>query len=171
MNHQAKALSPINPTTYGPRPAQKAGLKSTVHPIHSKSILTITARTPMSIRIRSIRLRTALAAIAAIAIAIAAAREAAIWNETRKFIDFHQWRARWLRDKASQIPSDRPDFARDFRRYAAWHDERVVFYRRAHKTYFSDELIEDFRQTEREQVIERILNAGVPAVSVKQPPR
>jgi hypothetical protein len=123
----------------------------------------------MSIRIRSIRLRTALAAIAAIA--IAAAREAAIWNETRGFIDIQRWRARWLRDKASQIASDRPDFARDFRRYAAWHDERVVFYRRAQKTDFSDELIEDFRQTEREQAIERILNAGVPAVSVKQPSR
>src|SRR5262249_53515260 len=134
--------------------------------IHSKSIITITARTPMSIRIRSIRLRTALAAIAAIA-----AREAAIWNETRGFIDFHQWRARWLRDKAAQIASDRPDFAPAFRRYAAWHDEQVVFYRRAHETYFSDELIEDFRQSEREQAIERILNAEVPAVSVKQPSR
>jgi hypothetical protein len=125
----------------------------------------------MSIRIRSIRLRTALAAIAAIAIAIAAAREASIGNETRGFIDFPQWRARWLRDKASQIASDRPDFARDPRRYAAWHDERVVFYRRAHKTDFSDALIEDFRQTEREQAIERILNAGVHAVSVKRPSR
>jgi hypothetical protein len=125
----------------------------------------------MSIRIRSIRLRTALAAIAAIALAIAAAREAAIWNETRGFIDFHQSRARWLRDKASQIASDRPDFARDFRRYAAWHDERVVFYRQARKTFFSDEMREDFRQTEHEQAIERILNAGVPAVSVKQPSR
>jgi hypothetical protein len=125
----------------------------------------------MSIRIRSIRLRTALAAIAATAIVFDIAREAAIWNETRGFIGFHQSRARWLRDKASLIASDRPDFARDFRRYAAWHDERVTFYRRAHKTYFSDEMREDFRQTEREQVIARILNAGVPAVSVKQPPR
>ena len=123
----------------------------------------------MSIRIRPIRLRSALAAFAAIAIALDIAREAAIWNETRGFIDFHQGRAQWLRDKASQISSDRADFARDLRRYAAWHDDQGAFYRRAHNTSFSDEMKEDFRQTEREQVIERTLNAGAPAVWVNKP--
>ena len=121
----------------------------------------------MSIRIRPIRLRTALAAIPAIAIDVA--REASTWNEIRGFIDYHQARARWLRDKASQISSDRADFARHLRRYAAWHDEQGAFYRRAHKTSFSDEMKEDFRQTEREQVIERTFNAGAPAVWVNKP--
>jgi hypothetical protein len=114
----------------------------------------------MWIRGKSIRMRTMLAVIAAFAFSFALIRQAAIWYETRDFITFHEQRARWLREKAAQFGSDRADFAGDFRRYGAWHDERAVFYRRAHKTYFSDELIEDFRQTEREQAIEHVMYAS-----------
>ena len=105
-------------------------------------------------------MRTLLAATAVFAVIFDLLREGAIWYETRGFIEFHEERARWLRNTASWVQSEWPDFACDFRQYAAWHDERSVFYRRAHKTHFSDEMIEDFQQTEREQAIERVLYAS-----------
>ena len=115
----------------------------------------------MRIRGKPVRVRTLLATIAVLALAFASVREAAIWHETRKFITFHEQRARWLRDQSTQFPSNRADSGREFRRYADWHEERAVFYRRAHKTYFSDEMKEDLRQTEREQAISQTLYAGL----------
>jgi hypothetical protein len=124
----------------------------------------------MQMRGKPLRVRTVMVTIAAFALAIASIREAAIWYETRGFISFHQQRARWLRDKAEQFPSNRDDLARDFRLYAAWHDERALSYRRAHRTYFSDEMIEDFRQTEQEQAREQILYANSSKATANQPP-
>ena len=116
---------------------------------------------------RPIRVRTMLAAVAAFAVAFAAIREAAVRLETREFITFHEQRARWLRVRAARLPPGRDEIGGPFLRYAAWHDRRAVFYRRAHKTDFSDEMIEDLRQTEREQEADRALApypaAGNPA--------
>ena len=114
----------------------------------------------MRIRGMPVRVRTLLATIVVLAIAFASIREAAIWHETRKLTTFHEQRARWLRDQATRFPSELADLGGEFRRFADWHDERAVSYRKAHKTYFSDEMKEDLRQTMREQETSQPLYAG-----------
>ncbi|CAN5849386.1 hypothetical protein BH23PLA1_BH23PLA1_32960 [soil metagenome] len=113
-------------------------------------------------RFRGFRLRTLLIGVAALALIFAAIHETVIWVEKRKFIDFHEARAQLFLDRAAQFRSSRPDLSGEYRRLATWHVNRVDEYRRAHKLYFSDEMRQDFRQTEREQLFERSLSVGGP---------
>jgi hypothetical protein len=98
--------------------------------------------------------------VGVLALIFAAIDESIIWFEKRKFIAFHDGRAQYLLDRAAGFSSRRPEVSREYRRLAAWHVERANGYRRAHKTHFSDEIRQDFRQTELEQSFERALTAG-----------
>ena len=109
---------------------------------------------------KALRLRTLLLVVATVAVVFTAIRESLIWYETRKFVVFHEYRARHLAEKAERFQSSRPEAWRAYRRFASWHVGRARAYRRAHKTYFSDEMKADLWQTLREQDFERTLKSA-----------
>jgi len=106
---------------------------------------------------KTIRVRTLMVVIALIACALALVNEGIIYYARSWHVGYHEDRVKWFTSQAEAYRGNQPGVREESLRLAESHRKRADDYRRSRKYDYEIELIQDSRQMERENPIDRLL--------------
>jgi hypothetical protein len=106
---------------------------------------------------KTIRLRTLMVVIAVIGCALALINEGIIYYARSWHVGYHEDRARWFASQAEAYRGNQPGVREESLRLADSHRKRADEYRRSRKYDHEIEIIQDSRQMERENPVDRLL--------------
>ncbi len=106
---------------------------------------------------KTIRLRALMAVIAVIGCALALINEGISYYARSWHVRYHEDRARWFASQAAAYRGNQPGVHEESLRLADSHRKRADEYRRSRKFDYEIEIIQDGRQMERENPVDRLL--------------